>query len=1288
MNLCKRLLSLLLAVVMVICLLPATATATATATEPNDEALTAYLTQTPPVVDGKLKEPSWYVIHPLNAAAGDSTPHGSVGFLWDKSCLYVGLSFSDASVFELSVASSDGVTEKTVTLDLGNGELTGSAAGAQVALSGNTAELVLPFSELGFGPEGFDSTLRVNCTLRDQDSSASLTSESYVPVSLSGHVVLYSDSFDDYAAKDYIAGAWYADGASISIAQAPGNIGAYRFTSSGKDAIRGIRGTTNYQSGVLSFEYDVFIEELPVINANYAWRGFVFEVRGPAETRRFSLTKDAAGQILFNVLYDFSSTNGTGRSESVVTGLKEQERANIRVTIDKNDVPVLYINGVELHTFSPLNSHHNAVGGSYIELQAANYNRTSGDVKVDLYNYVITRPLYEDEGAILDAMLDALIFDSFLGENPSASFVTTSLSLPSQAFIPDLGMPLALNWSSSHPDIISGTGQVSPPEASPAEVTLTASLTMGGTTRTKDFRVTVPSMRPGSKAALSLHDPDPYTGALRSTGVDVSIALDSDLNSVGLDMGSAVRLNHLILKNTDASHRLTKKDLSLYVSDDNRDYRKVGDWDFLQMGDGLHLYNFDETARYFKVHCHFGDDAYTFTNLLPDMISGDYLQQSHLLGANEGVFAKKYSFNLQNTSSETLYDKAAYISKAELGLNPLDCRPDMADLRFVLGGRLLHHYYDGSGFFIRIPVFAASSSLELDVYFGNPNATSVSSLRETFRVEYGNKTVQDLTLAPLFVDNMKVRMMPNGDLIAVANRRSHPAAIYQRVSKDGGRTWGELEMIVDTSNGMRNEGGSFLCDGDRVYYFYFVFGGFNEHDMSKSNCKLAYIYTDDSAATWSRPVIIDTGHTYSLTYGNGIVTSVADGVGPNVDYVVPYHFQSDNTGSFKTSAVYSKDGGATWQSSASLIGFAGPAGVEGGPTEATIAELADGRLKLMMRCQYNTIINFCESYSNDFGITWNEQAVISNVYAPNTMPAMTRYEGDALLLWGGNNTLGGTSYARYPLSLAYSTDDTTSWEKILDVYSATSLAGYASPNNVVQPDLTPSRYKGGDDYYLAWWNNWYGNKGILIEDFGDYLYKTKGAGDSFEGSSLMYEGWIPVNGSAVRSTAQSTDGVASMKINDVASTITRVARSVPSASKGSLSFDVYLENWNTGFWVELKSAFNKTHFQASPIAFAVVNGGGVSVKNTDTGAVTPTGKTITLNKWNTFRVEYNIIAGSAGLFLNGEKIYDLPVNKKIGSTVAAVHFTDGSSSSVAGLTAYIDRFIFEDTSAPRPILSR
>jgi hypothetical protein len=185
----------------------------------------------------------------------------------------------------------------------------------------------------------------------------------------------------------------------------------------------------------------------------------------------------------------------------------------------------------------------------------------------------------------------------------------------------------------------------------------------------------------------------------------------------------------------------------------------------------------------------------------------------------------------------------------------------------------------------------------------------------------------------------------------------------------------------------------------------------------------------------------------------------------------------------------------------------------------------------------------------------------------------------------------------------------------------------------------------------------------------------------------MYEGWIPVNGSAERSTARSTDGVASMKIIDVASTITRVARSVPSATKGSLSFDVYLENWNTGFWVELKSAFNKTHFQASPISFAVVNGGGISAKNTDTGTVTPTGKTIALNQWNTFRVEYDISAGSAELFLNGQKIYDLPVNRKNGSTVAAVHFTDGSSSSAAGLTAYIDRFIFEDASAPRPVLS-
>ena len=213
--------------------------------------------------------------------------------------------------------------------------------------------------------------------------------------------------------------------------------------------------------------------------------------------------------------------------------------------------------------------------------------------------------------------------------------------------------------------------------------------------------------------------------------------------------------------------------------------------------------------------------------------------------------------------------------------------------------------------------------------------------------------------------------------------------------------------------------------------------------MDASYNKLAVTYTDDSGYTWSEPYVIDTGRTYNVTYANGIVLSDADGDGPNIDFVWPFAFQASNGGTFQVSAAYSKDGGMTWTASKSNIDYSlNASGHEGGLSEPTITELSDGTLKLFMRCQYGDSYALAVTTSKDRGITWDELAVASNVASSNTAPTLSKHDVDSdgtkedVLVWSGNNLLGGTARARGPLNIAWSDDDTQTWNQKLNLFWA------------------------------------------------------------------------------------------------------------------------------------------------------------------------------------------------------------------------------------------------------------
>jgi len=101
---------------------------------------------------------------------------------------------------------------------------------------------------------------------------------------------------------------------------------------------------------------------------------------------------------------------------------------------------------------------------------------------------VTAQAVVVDYNAVLQSVKDALSFESIAGANQYSSYVTGDLSLPTV-----LSDVVSLTWSSSNTSVISNTGVVTRPAygTGDATVTLTATLTYGGSSITFNVSVTV-----------------------------------------------------------------------------------------------------------------------------------------------------------------------------------------------------------------------------------------------------------------------------------------------------------------------------------------------------------------------------------------------------------------------------------------------------------------------------------------------------------------------------------------------------------------------------------------------------------------------------------------------------------------------------------------------------------------------------------------------------------------------------------------------------------------------------
>ena len=838
-----------------------------------------------------------------------------------------------------------------------------------------------------------------------------------------------------------------------------------------------------------------------------------------------------------------------------------------------------------------------------------------------------------------DSLMDTLTFDLIAGENTTPYAITSDLLLPDVLSNEQLTDGIGLTWASSDPSVIKADGSVAIPTYGTV-VTLTANAADGSS---KSFTLYVKGTETDPSVLIVRNDLNPAIGA----GVAEDIypfVLDETNNSIIRDLGETKNVNVIALTDSDQITRLNESVLSIWVSNDNLVYTRVEGFKLLRAGEKTYLYDFEVMGRYIKLHCtHYLGTEADFIGLPSAMMTA---YNEDVFGANNGVFSQRTTVTIRNSGS-TQYDTVWDV--------PLTGLANRADIRFYLEDELLYHAYE-DGYRVRIPYFETNSTLTLTVIYGNADAMNIANREYLYEVVYGTREAAVMTTPSRWLTTL-----PDGSLFSVTHTdvKDGNVVLYRYLlwtrSFDGGLSWTEPVPIVCENTDFYNASSSNVVFDP--YTGRIIAIGFlqEEDEDGVLRCTLKFFYSDDLGLTWNMspsPEILGVQANYCLTYSPPVSLSCHDGNGDNVDMVIPTTDVINEQGEFCGRVAYSTDAGLTWIIGPSEIKYDGGEGLyhnEAGVSEGTILERKDGVLVYYARCQYANVDTFARSYSYDQGKTWTA-AELSEIYTVNTQPTAYQFGEIPLMIWGGNNTLGGNSYMRFPMSIGAFGEDLLTLTTIQDLYSRYSLQGmtHETMNKVTNPSVTAS----GDTLSINWWAN-SGRLGMRIDNFTDYLYRTKGVFDSFEASGLKYEGWSVTIGSAGISDDKASDGSRSMFLKEDSA----AARSLPYLQDGSVRLDLYVEA-NAELTLELESAYSDIFGKTAPIAIRVENGilGGVP---------------LTPNAWNTLVFDLNLSEQTASLTVNGTEA-ELPLNTFVGSYVCYL--------DIHAITAgcYVDQVIVQD----------
>ncbi len=1270
----------------------------------------AYLNTDKVKLDGLLKENHWYA--PYLTAGGDIAT--GVGFLWDATYLYVG-----GHMFSTTRAKSLNLTlgDKTVTADL----TAGTASAGEIANGGQTFEWKIALADLGV-EGGINMAKNYKLDVVGQGGTSTL----YGNLTLAATTVVLGDSCDDVYAKGYVN----QTGVEVVGTHWDQGDGFYDISTDpamdGNEIYRWYTPLLHYNGGAYEFTFDVTFHSLPHNTRSVGWRGLLWEIRQPNLQALYAFRSDGKGNVFMDVL----AARGCN---SVDTGIDFGQRAVIKIAVDDNNTPSLFVNDKFIGSFPILNRFTFTINDTLhmprMNIQMVNYDRdpdadgTLNGVNIEIHDILFTQTLYQDERGAAENALQTITEESILaGQNPQD---VTKLNLVKKVTDPNSGITCDVVWSAI--DTATGrpaenvnleTGVVSR-VSRPVVFELTATVVCGTAGVSKSFTYQVAGQAKAGNVALIVKDDDPRVGQVTSWTSGTYEYLDTTHNSVVFDQGSSKQFNTIKLYDSDEFSRISYQHLGVFVSDDGENYTKLTGWLLHQEGKEYTIYNLSETARYVKVHCYHdaldntGKEAPSFYNAVADMMTVS--NNPHLAGAG-GAFAHQADYVVKNTADKALKDHPAFLSLADLGAKAGQYKSNGTDFRFTMGEQQLAYWFNGSdGFYVRVPEIAAKGSTTITAHWGCSSAEDFSDAEAVFEVVYGNVSLYDLTNETGLGSHGRPFTFSNGDII-VAGRDGGEGGtdglVFVR-STDGGRTFHEDTegVLSNIDHGGRAVGfGGYLYDEELDRVFLIAYSGAVGND---NDYRLVLIYTDDCGKTWSEPVYLtnpavekyrdndlilqnaDPNYTRVILYCDGIKVREADGDGPNVDYVIVNNGIDHVTNENKAETIYSCDNGKSWICGGMVaMDIDRSVNHEAGISEHSLSQLDDGSLYMLCRAQQAGNYYFYEARSYDLGKTW--ESGYSKVIASNTSPVAVEYNGERLLMWSSMNGLDGMSYRRTPMHLAISTDNYQTFDHIVDLTFATSYDGLEETfSHMIQPGITFS--KDGKDAFVAFFDNSLQRRnvekasaGFLVEDFSDMIHYTKGGYEDFEATSLKYEGWMTVEGNKIElSREASTSGVQAMKVADVGPAMAHATRQIPTMKSGTVGAKMMVPAGNSEYFaMELKAGYNFTHMQHALAAVAVNGDGTVALCYDD--EIVPVTK-VTPGSWNDYAISFDIAAKTGKLYVNGKAVSDIrletgeysfgKMREDVVREISCVQFMQVTATPSSGDCLYVDDFYLTELPA-------
>lgn len=244
------------------------------------------------------------------------------------------------------------------------------------------------------------------------------------------------------------------------------------------------------------------------------------------------------------------------------------------------------------------------------------------------------------------------------------------------------------------------------------------------------------------------------------------------------------------------------------------------------------------------------------------------------------------------------------------------------------------------------------------------------------------------------------------------------------VSGDEGKTWEARPLFADPEKYQCRTERAVVRTRDGMLIVVFMnnkelaFRWDQKKGGPQPGCRLP-VYaarSTDDGKTWQTPVLVQEGYCGALRTmiqlrSGRVVLGCQDAVA-NPGRHVCFSYASD-------------DEGKTWKRSNVIdLGDYGGYGDHGGGIEPTVAELADGRLWMLIRTYRGC---FTEAFSDDEGLTWKEIAPgkIEASGAPGQLRRLA--SGRLVLFWNRFIDKAKRSGRREQLSMAFSEDEGRTW---------------------------------------------------------------------------------------------------------------------------------------------------------------------------------------------------------------------------------------------------------------------